>query len=143
MHSLTGGRSERNETSVTNKHTKERTPYHHTQGYSMQAYFSPQVMTQKLSLKALFTNSFQIRRNPFKGCLRDVRFLTQLTPEKVYTPLNWSSYEEISEGMPTWEGCPVGPLEKGVHLYGSGTTWLVLYTSTTVFLIELKFIYST
>jgi len=62
----------------------------------------------------------QIRRESFKGCIRDVKILTQLNPEKVWTPLNWSSAEVITDAMPTWEGCP-SDSEEGLHLYGSGS----------------------
>ena len=65
--------------------------------------------------------AFQIRREAFKGCIRDVKILTQLNPEEVWKPLNWSSADVVTDAMPTWEGCP-SDIEEGLHLYGSGPT---------------------
>ncbi len=64
-------------------------------------------------------SSRQVLRQGFQGCIRDLRILTAVTPEEVWTPVDWASAIERDSALPHWEGCPLD-LQNGIHFLGDG-----------------------
>lgn len=42
-----------------------------------------------------------------------------MTPEEVWTPVDWASAIERDSALPHWEGCPLD-LQNGIHFLGDG-----------------------
>ncbi|PAA46229.1 hypothetical protein BOX15_Mlig008391g4 [Macrostomum lignano] len=57
--------------------------------------------------------------NTFTGCIRNVRFLKEISPEEKWVDLNWNSVESSKYTIPSWEGCPTN-FETGAHFMGRG-----------------------
>ena len=77
----------------------------------------------------------QIEEEGFRGCLRDIKILTQTTPVEVWTPLNWSAAIYKTSALPAWQGCPMD-MDIGLHLFGSG------FYSTLDFTIYIYYMFN-
>ena len=64
---------------------------------------------------------FKVNRINFQGCIRDVKILTSVVPEEIWTPLNWSTVTERVTAAPDWEGCPDNlEAQTAIHFLGTG-----------------------
>ncbi|XP_064622303.1 usherin-like [Lineus longissimus] len=61
----------------------------------------------------------QVLNTAFQGCLRDVKFLQQVSPADVWKDLDFATAEVNEQVLPSWEGCPID-LPKGDHFLGKG-----------------------
>ena len=62
----------------------------------------------------------QVETQGFKGCLRGIEILYEISPEQRWRPLHWEDHIGRSEAQPSWEGCPTD-LQNGYHFIGHGT----------------------